>query len=88
MLISTPLKKFLKNAHKKVIGKTNLMNMSKSGKSAYFRHVFANNFFVCNKKKIFKGFEISVKFWVFYTHTEFLKKNFFVLLLVFFKYKF
>jgi hypothetical protein len=55
MLISTPLKKFLKNAHKKVIGKTNLMNMSKSGKSAYFRHVFANNFFVCNKKKIFQG---------------------------------
>jgi hypothetical protein len=29
---------------KKVISKTNLTNMSKSGKSVYFRHVFVNNF--------------------------------------------
>ncbi len=41
--------KVLKKTHtKKVISKTSLMNMSKSEKSAYFRHVFTNNFFfVC-----------------------------------------
>ncbi len=43
MLISNPSKKIFKNAPKKVISKTSLTNMSKSGKSAYFRHVFANN---------------------------------------------
>jgi hypothetical protein len=43
MLISNPLKKFLKNALKKVISKTSLTNMSKREKSTYFRHVFANN---------------------------------------------
>jgi hypothetical protein len=45
MLISNPLKNFFKNALKKVISKTSLTNMSKRGKSAYFRHVFASNFF-------------------------------------------
>jgi hypothetical protein len=30
---------------KKVISKTSLTNMRKSEKSAYFRHVFANNIF-------------------------------------------
>jgi hypothetical protein len=40
-----PLKKLFKNAPKKVISKTSLTYMSKSEKSAYFRHVFANNFF-------------------------------------------
>jgi hypothetical protein len=45
MLISNPLKKLSKNAPKKVISKTSLTNMSKSEKSAYFLHVFANNFF-------------------------------------------
>ncbi len=44
-LILNLLKKLLKNAPKKVVGKTSLTNMSKSEKSAYFRHVFANNFF-------------------------------------------
>jgi hypothetical protein len=38
------LKKLLKSAPKKVISKTSLTNMSKSEKSAFFRHVFANNF--------------------------------------------
>ncbi len=42
MLISNPLKKFLKNAQKKVISTTSLTNMSKSGQSAYFRHVLNN----------------------------------------------
>jgi hypothetical protein len=36
----------LKSAPKKVISKTSLTNKSKSEKSAYFRHVFANFFFV------------------------------------------
>ncbi len=44
MLISYPLKKFFKNCTKKVINKTSLTNMSKSGKSAYFRHIVTNNF--------------------------------------------
>jgi hypothetical protein len=48
MLIFNPLKKFLKNAPKK-----SLKNMSKSGKSAHFRH-FANNFFGTFKKKLFQ----------------------------------
>jgi hypothetical protein len=43
MLISNPLKKFFKNALKKAINKTSWTNMSKNGKSAYFRHVFTNN---------------------------------------------
>ncbi len=36
---------YLKTRQKKVIKKTSLTNMSKSRKSAYFRHVFDNNFF-------------------------------------------
>ncbi len=44
MLISNPLKMFTK-IHKKVKSKTSLTNMSKSEKSAYFRNIFANNFF-------------------------------------------
>jgi hypothetical protein len=52
MLNSIPLKRFEKT-YKKVISKTNLMNMSKNGKSAYFRHVFANNFFGALKKFVF-----------------------------------
>jgi len=39
--------------------------MSLSGKSAYFCHVFANNFFVVYFFNFFTGFEISVKFCVF-----------------------
>jgi hypothetical protein len=45
MLISNLLKIFTK-IHKKVISETSLTNMSKSGKSEYFRHIFANNFFL------------------------------------------
>jgi hypothetical protein len=61
MLISNALKVFKKFTKKKVISKTSLMNMSKSGKSAYFHHDFANNFF-CTFLKTFTGFEISMKF--------------------------
>jgi hypothetical protein len=51
--------------------------MSKSGKRAYFRHVLVHL-----KKNFFNGFEISVKFCVFYTHLEFLKKkNLFALII-------
>ncbi len=39
---------------KKVISKTILTNMSKSEKSAYFRHVFANNFFWCIFSNLFQ----------------------------------
>ena len=38
---------------KKVISKTSLTTMSKSEKSAFFRHVFANNFFMVHFFKTF-----------------------------------
>ena len=54
MLISNPLKKFFKNSPKKVISKTSVTNMSKSGKSAHFRHVFGTNFFLGHIRTFFK----------------------------------
>ncbi len=39
------LKKFIKNARKSY-KQTNLTKLSKSWKSAYFRQIFSNNFFV------------------------------------------
>ncbi len=45
-LTSNPLEKLLKKAHKKVINKTSLTNMSKSANSTYFRHVFDKRFLV------------------------------------------
>jgi hypothetical protein len=65
MLISNPLKKFLKNGNKKVISKISLTIMSKSGKSAHFHHFFANNFFGYIVFKLFKRIEISAKFYGF-----------------------
>jgi hypothetical protein len=59
--------------------------MSKSGKSAYFRHVFANNFFGTFLKNFFNGFEIGVKSAFFDTHSEFLKKILFALISIFSK---
>ncbi len=50
--------KSVENVYKnsqKVISKTSLTNMSKSGKSAYFRHIFANNFFLVNFLKTFSA---------------------------------
>jgi hypothetical protein len=38
---------------KEVISKTSLMYISKSEKSAYFLHVFANNFFLLHFFKTF-----------------------------------
>ncbi len=43
------------------------MNMSKSGKSTFFHHIFVNNFFVReNFFNFLNCFEINVKFCVFY----------------------
>jgi hypothetical protein len=47
-----------KCTQKKVISKTSLANMSKSEKSAFFRHVFANNFFLVH---LFKTFSTDSK---------------------------
>ncbi len=52
-LISNQLKKLKKNAPKKVPGKKNFTNMSKSEKRACFRHIFANNFFWVHFSKLF-----------------------------------
>ncbi len=46
---------------KQVISKTSLTNMSKNEKGAYFRHVFGAFF-----QNFFNGFEISLKFCVFW----------------------
>ncbi len=63
---------------KKVISKTSLTNMSKSEKSAFFRHVFANNFFFGT---FFKTFSTDSKsawnFAFFDTFFDFVKKIFF-----------
>ncbi len=80
-LISNPLKKLLTNAQKKVTSKTSLTNVSKSEKSAYFRHVFANNFFWCIFANLFQR-----KFCVFwYPYWIFVKKIFFALFSTFFR---
>ncbi len=60
------VEKVAKNALTKSYTETNLMNMSKSGKSTFFHHIFANPFFVyeyiCN---FFNSFGISIKDCVF-----------------------
>ena len=48
------VEKVLKNAHTKSLSITNLMNISKSEKSAYFRHVFVNNFFWVHFLQLFQ----------------------------------
>ncbi len=48
MLISERLKKWQKNALTKSYKETNLMNTSKSGKSKFFHHIFANSFLCMN----------------------------------------
>ncbi len=64
--------------HKKYYKKTSLKNMNKSGKSAYFRHIFANNIFFLN------GFEISMKFCVFWYLFDFFGEKVFKVILVLF----
>jgi hypothetical protein len=41
-------KKLQKNAHRKSYKESNVMNMSKSGKSTIFHHIFVNNFLCVN----------------------------------------
>jgi hypothetical protein len=48
------VEKVVKNAPKKVASKKSLTNMSISEKSAYFRHVFANNFVWVHFYKLFQ----------------------------------
>jgi hypothetical protein len=78
-LNSNPLKNLLKNAPKKSYKQTSLTNMSKSEKSANFRHVFANNFFFVNFFQTFstdsKSAWISAFFDIFF---DFFKKKFFL----------
>jgi hypothetical protein len=73
---------------KNVISKTSLTNMSNSGKSAHFRHVFANNFFEhIFLKHFFNGFEIGMKILILYFvffDTFFDFKHFFYVILAFF----
>ncbi len=57
ILIWPKKKNFLKKS-KKVSSKTSLTNMSKSEKSAFFRHGFANNFFL---KHFFNTFSTDSK---------------------------
>ncbi len=47
-------------------------HMSKSEKNAYFRHVFANNFFMVH---FFKTFSTELKSAFFDTHIEFLNER-------------
>jgi hypothetical protein len=64
---------------KKVISKTSLTNMSKSEKSAFFRHVFANNFFLVHFFKTFSTESISAsKSPYFDTFFDFFKTFFFL----------
>ncbi len=55
---------------KKVISKTSLTNMSKSEKSAFFRHIFANNFFLLH---FFKTFRFCKKKFFFRPHLYFFR---------------
>ena len=69
---------------KKVTSKTSLTNISKSEKSAYFRHVFANNFFWVHFFKTFSTDSKSV--WnsaFFIPKLNFLIKIFFALISTF-----
>ncbi len=69
MLISNPLKKM----------KISLTDMSKSEKIAYFRHIFANNFFGAFFQKFLTDSKSAWNSAFFDTHIEFLNKNIFLL---------
>jgi hypothetical protein len=58
--------------------------MSISGKNAYFRHAFVNNFFGTFLKNFFNGFEISMKFCVFIPF-RFFQQSFLGHISIFFK---
>ncbi len=70
---------------KKVISKTSLTTMSKSEKSAFFRHVFANNFFWYIFSKLFQRIRNHREILHFLTPFPiFSKKFFFYVILVLF----
>jgi hypothetical protein len=63
---------------KKVISKTSLTNMSESEKSAFFRHVFDNNFFLVHFFKTFStDFKSAWNSAFFDTFFDFFNKKFF-----------
>ncbi len=63
---------------KKVISKKSLTNMSKSEKSAFYRHVFANNYFLVHFFKTFSTDSKSAWNSAFFdTFSDFFKKFFF-----------
>ncbi len=64
---------------KKVISKTSLTNISKSEKSAFFHHIFANNFFLVHVFKTFSMDSKSVWNSVFFWHLfRFFSEKFFL----------
>ncbi len=75
MLISEWLKKLQKYTQKSY-RETNLMNMSKRGKSTFFHHIFVNKFLCVNFLHLLNSFEISIKFCVFDIFLIFSKINF------------
>jgi hypothetical protein len=80
------VEKVVKNAPKKVLSKISLTNKSKSEKSAFFRHIFANNFFGAFFQNFLNGFEIRVKFCVFlHLYLNFSKKIYLGHIRTFFK---
>jgi hypothetical protein len=63
--------------HKKVISKTSLTNMSKSEKVHFSVTFLLITFFCKFFQNFFNGFEISVKFWVFWHLFQFFQKRIF-----------
>jgi hypothetical protein len=61
------------------------MNMSKSEKSSYFRHIFTNNFFLVHFSKTFLKDSKQRKICFFDTHIEYFNKKIFLLLLALLK---
>ena len=69
------VEKVVKKCTKKVISKTSWTNISKSEKSAYFRHVFANNFFWYIFSKLFQRIQNQREILRFLTPFSSLKKK-------------
>ncbi len=69
------------NAQKKVMNKTSLRKMSKSGKSAYFHHVFANKVFWYIFLKLFQCIwsqrEILHFFYIFFNLKQFFRSYYY-----------
>jgi hypothetical protein len=72
------IEKVDKNAPKKVIRKTSLTIMSKGEKSAFFHHIFANNFFVGIFSILFQRIRNQREILRFLTPFYFIFSNFFL----------